>query len=99
VLDHLRIIRLSLTVDAFAADATSRLSGLSGAIPFPYVVARVAVLSFGSELVPAEVAGRVKPTVSWRSCACFRPSAGRQAEKLFAECKAAAPEWCSMLLL
>ncbi len=39
VLDHLRIIRLSLTVDAFAADATTRLSGLSGAIPFPYVVA------------------------------------------------------------
>jgi hypothetical protein len=54
VLDHLRIIRLSLKVDAFAADATTRLSGLFGAIPIPYLVARVAVLSFGSELVPAE---------------------------------------------
>jgi hypothetical protein len=54
VLDHLRIIRLSLAVDAFAADATTRLSGLLGAIPIPYLVARVAVLSSGSELVPAE---------------------------------------------
>ena len=52
--DHLRIIRLSLNVDAFAADVTTRLSGLLGTIPIPYLVARVAVLSFGSELVPAE---------------------------------------------
>ena len=54
VLDYLRIIRLSLNVDAFAVNATARISGLLGAIPIPYLVAHVAVLSFGSELVPAE---------------------------------------------
>jgi hypothetical protein len=54
VLDYLRIIRLSLNVDAFAVDATTRISCILGAIPIPYLVAHVAVLSFGSELVPAE---------------------------------------------
>jgi hypothetical protein len=58
VLDYLRIIRLSLNVDAFAVDATTRISGLLGAIRIPYLMAplmaHVAVLGFGSELVPAE---------------------------------------------
>jgi hypothetical protein len=53
-LDHLRIIRLSLAVDAFAADATTRLSALFAVCPLPFLVERVAMLAFGSELVPAE---------------------------------------------
>jgi hypothetical protein len=54
VIDRLRLIRLSLTVEAWADGATTRLAALFAACPLPFLVERVAMLTFGSELVPAE---------------------------------------------
>jgi hypothetical protein len=54
VLDRLRLTRRAQTLDAWTESAEARLDGVRAAAPLSALLACLAVVAFGSELVPVE---------------------------------------------